>query len=620
MTLKSKAAVAIVLTAVMFLSGFAVLGGAYAGPPPYAVTFTETGLASGVMWSVEQISGANSVTNVTVGSYPAGIAYDSLNHTMFVANQLSQNVSVLSGTSVVHTIATVDGNQKPMFVTYDNASNTIWVASDGGILWVIGASNYTLLKEINTGIATLGGIAYDPANNDIYVSADTTSTVVVVSASTYATVATLTVGENPGSIAYDPTNGNMYVADSKNITIISGSSNTVVGTVAIASQAISVLYDSADGDIWIGTAGSIMVLSPSTDTITATVPLNASGSDASIGYDSYRNLIYETVSNDTLAVVSPSSYQIVDWLPVEKLADSIVFNPYNNAVYVTDMESAAVSVITSVAIHTTYESATSDVQISDPNGTYSYIVRSSSPYYEIAQSTGSYVVDGAPVSLSVSFVHLYVITFSTSGLLLGTLWSVSLNGKGENSTSASIAFMEPNGSYPFIVRSIEGYTVSPASGEITVSGSNISRIVSFQPIAPPESHKIVFTETGLPSGTEWSVVFNGVVNASYSSTISFTVTNGSYSYTVSQLAGYSSTPASGLLTVSGNTNITVVYKRTSSGGFIIPASSLGKTISQNWTVLLLLSILTIVIGWFLSVYVNPREKQYKTRKTSKRGH
>jgi uncharacterized repeat protein (TIGR02543 family) len=64
------------------------------------------------------------------------------------------------------------------------------------------------------------------------------------------------------------------------------------------------------------------------------------------------------------------------------------------------------------------------------------------------------------------------------------------------------------------------------------------------------AYNVTFVESGLASGTSWSVTFNGATQASTSASISFSVPNGVYSYYVSVPSGYtSSSTLSGTLTV-----------------------------------------------------------------------
>ena len=76
----------------------------------------------------------------------------------------------------------------------------------------------------------------------------------------------------------------------------------------------------------------------------------------------------------------------------------------------------------------------------------------------------------APVSTE------YSVAFTESGLPPGTSWSVTLGGSTVPSTSSAITFVEPNGTYAYTVGAVSGYSASPSSGSIMVSGSNPSPV------------------------------------------------------------------------------------------------------------------------------------------------
>ncbi len=148
------------------------------------------------------------------------------------------------------------------------------------------------------------------------------------------------------------------------------------------------------------------------------------------------------------------------------------------------------------------------------------------------------------------FAATYNVTFTETGLSAGTMWSVTLNGSLESSTTTSIVFVEVNNTYSFNVSAVSGYTVSPASGNVVVNGAALSEPVVFSVIVVP-TYTVTFTESGLASGINWTVTLNSSVQHSTSATIVFTESNGNYSYSVHSVAGYRESPASGNLIVSG---------------------------------------------------------------------
>jgi len=90
-------------------------------------------------------------------------------------------------------------------------------------------------------------------------------------------------------------------------------------------------------------------------------------------------------------------------------------------------------------------------------------------------------VNGANVNIAVSFYLVtFSITFTESGLPSGTLWFITLNGITHNSTTNTITFTEPNGSYSYTIETpVSGgtgiqYVVSQSTGTLTVNGADIN--------------------------------------------------------------------------------------------------------------------------------------------------
>jgi hypothetical protein len=68
----------------------------------------------------------------------------------------------------------------------------------------------------------------------------------------------------------------------------------------------------------------------------------------------------------------------------------------------------------------------------------------------------------------------YTVTFTETGLPSGGSWSVTLNGVTKSSTSSSISFTEPNGTYAYTIGAISGCSRSPPSGSVTVNGAPVA--------------------------------------------------------------------------------------------------------------------------------------------------
>ena len=93
---------------------------------------------------------------------------------------------------------------------------------------------------------------------------------------------------------------------------------------------------------------------------------------------------------------------------------------------------------------------------------------------------GNNVADWATVSvLTAPVPRTYDVTFTETGLPVGTAWSVTLNGTDKSSIGSTLTFPEPNGTYPFAVGSVTGYVARPGSGRVTVSGTPVNLSITF---------------------------------------------------------------------------------------------------------------------------------------------
>ena len=146
------------------------------------------------------------------------------------------------------------------------------------------------------------------------------------------------------------------------------------------------------------------------------------------------------------------------------------------------------------------------------------------------------------------------VTFVETGLSSGTSWWASLGGIQKSSTGTTIVFSESNGQYmdaSYGIGPVAGYTLSASSGTVYQNGVSKVVTITFTPI-PPAQFKETFTESGLPSGTTWSVTLNGNTASSSTGSLVFNEVNGSYKYTIASVDGYHLTDSTGTITVNGN--------------------------------------------------------------------
>jgi hypothetical protein len=199
------------------------------------------------------------------------------------------------------------------------------------------------------------------------------------------------------------------------------------------------------------------------------------------------------------------------------------------------------------------------LSFNEPNGVYSYSILNIPGWKQSNLTyTGSITVSGQPV-FEPTLVYTpvtYNLTFTETGLPTGTNWTITLGAVTLNSTTTTIAFTEPNGTYTYSVGVVAGYAPSAASGMKTVAGENTGVTITFHQV----TYGIEFSETGLTSGTRWSITVDSDTVASTSSSLQIVEPNGTYTYQVNIVSGFMPTSPSGMVTVNGTgPTVDIVY-------------------------------------------------------------
>jgi hypothetical protein len=225
-----------------------------------------------------------------------------------------------------------------------------------------------------------------------------------------------------------------------------------------------------------------------------------------------------------------------------------------------------------------WNSTESNIGIALRNGSYDYAISSGMSYHP-DPSSGEVTVQGEAQNVSISFAPLppgnYPLTFGEVGLPIGTSWSVTLGSDPEPSTTNQVGFTLTNGSYDYSINPVSGYTVSPGSGNLTIHGAPDAILVTFVPILTP-LYPVYFSETGLPTGANWSIELGSVTQPTTLSTDSFLEPNGTYNYYVGEVAGYHVAQSTGSVSVSGGAaSVPIVFSPTQQNNGTSPPGSSG---------------------------------------------
>ncbi len=227
-------------------------------------------------------------------------------------------------------------------------------------------------------------------------------------------------------------------------------------------------------------------------------------------------------------------------------------------------------------------SDTSTLSFEEVNGTYHYSVAAANRTFSAAG--GSFRINGTGYSQTVQFTRVdYTLSFVESGLPPGTAWSVALSESSAPSlsTTNTVAFRVPNGTYTYEIAGVQGWSTPQYTGRVQVLGQGTPTIIPFSQV----TYRVTLTEVGLPAGTEWwaNVSGGGPSVSSATPQLSFAEPNGTFRYILSTTDKRESAPP-GSVTVQGGSNSTTL--QFSDVSFSVSFNETGLPNGTSWSVVL----------------------------------
>jgi YVTN family beta-propeller protein len=211
--------------------------------------------------------------------YTWGIAYDSANHLVYVADSygyiLVYDPSTLALVRNI-TLGPDPGGMVPSLteMVYSNVTGLIYVA-DTNLpgLWALDPDNGHIIGNVTLSHASQPSRIAE-LSSTLYISSSTTNSVYAVDTSTLDLVANVSVGDGPVGLAVDPLNSRLYVAchDSNSTYVVDTMANVVVKTIATPGGPLAALY-LPGGMVYVSEnlADSVAVIDPTSDTVNTTV-------------------------------------------------------------------------------------------------------------------------------------------------------------------------------------------------------------------------------------------------------------------------------------------------------------------------------------------------------------
>ncbi|MCI4326132.1 MAG: YncE family protein [Thermoplasmata archaeon] len=500
-------------------------------------------------------TGYNFTASLGVGSSPFGVAVDNATNDVFVTDTGSDNVTVLSA-STLTSIASIAVGGLPHGVAYDWASNDIYVANTGSQnVSVISGATLKVVATVPVGTSPVG-VAADPTDRHVFVANYGSSNVSVILDSSNAAVASVPTGNGSYGVAWDNASDEVFVTNegSNNVSVMDGASDAVVaaipvpGTYGITLQGLT--YDAATQQVWVGGGWSFaVVLNATSHTVVGYAGTDPSGA----AYDPTSHAVCLTnTANDTFECLTARS-------PVVTSATYVTLHEQGlptGTPWTAGLNQSGTNVTWSTS---TTDNVTFGADRDFSFGPFKYAIVAPSGYFTNSTVGQTYLALHLDV-VNIVFrptAGAYPVGFTETGLPGGTTWSLSAGGVPYQTDTATVVAWLTNGTQNFTVSPAGAFDPSPSSGSVTVNGSAQNVSIAF---TNPNLFSITFGETGLANGTEWEVYASGYTTggsgifeytAGSGPTLRLNLSNGSYAFTPLAV-GYTTTAGSTPFTVNGS--------------------------------------------------------------------
>ncbi|MHB8352627.1 MAG: hypothetical protein ACYDFT_08095 [Thermoplasmata archaeon] len=531
-----------------------------------------SGLAAGSA-SSPNVGLGNVIATIPVGSSPQGDAFDSANGYIFVANQGTNNLSVINGATnrVVGNVPLPNGSggvAGPSDLVVDNSNGYVYVADEFGFeMSVINGANNANVTAVAVPPQTSSpsGIALDTNTGNLFVPMLDDWNVTTFNTTSYAFVGSVTTGSpflySPVAACFDPTNGYVYVDQwnasgpqlPSNVVVVDGTTGAIVTTIATGSENGGCAYDNANKDIYVsGESGqNVTVINGATNTVLTTIHLGLGLTPVSVTYDAANGYLYTANQNDNVSVIDGTTNTVLGSITVGTAAYTmdVAVDSTNGQLYVTDAGNTALGRVSVINLSA---GTTGAPVISSFTASPSMIPLAGATYLNVTAIAGI-----PPYAYSYTRLPAGCTTANTSSLpckptSAGTYSPLAIvtDSAGESSSAAQTTFTVGSAGTPGALTSV---SISSTSSSVQVKAS--------------ARFSVTLTCTGgsgCPSGASyaWSLTNShlGALNSTITASVTFTAGARTGSLTI-----FVNTTLNGV-TKEASSAITISTQSSSSGG------------------------------------------------------
>lgn len=287
--------------------------------------------------------------------HPQGMAFNSANGFIYVANQLSNNVSVLDHEGqLVKLIQLEPSNFPGLNSPVDIAVNTRKESEHYGKVYVIGSVSNTLSiidqsfeveQVVNVGVRPLG-VAFNPQNEKVYVSNYVDNTLSVIDANSFIQEI-INVGKHPLGVGVHPQSGEVWVANSgdHSIHIFDQDNNLLTQINEVGQQPSQMAYHLGIQQMFVVATESNEVIPIQVDTYEKEPAIAVGNKPSRILFNPNNDFIYVANKGNNRITVIHADHSVRATLDLGLINNGFTLDPNNNVLFTSVASSNSIGVI-----------------------------------------------------------------------------------------------------------------------------------------------------------------------------------------------------------------------------------------------------------------------------------
>lgn len=192
------------------------------------------------------------IATIPVGCRPIAIAFNNLNNTLYVANLVDNNLSVIDAeTHVLIAASPLAAGIGPIGIGVNPANGQVYVCnSESSTITVYDAGHNPLTTIANAGQRPVA-VTYNPANGFMYASATNSNEVLRINPASHFIEAHILVGNKPYNSFFVPVNQFLYVQNREDNTLSVIRPDNSVTTISVGEQNIGSVFNPDNNSIYI---------------------------------------------------------------------------------------------------------------------------------------------------------------------------------------------------------------------------------------------------------------------------------------------------------------------------------------------------------------------------------